>query len=67
MELHIMYPANQDFVNSTAAARINGYLDGYGTLADLEKELPGFGLSPMAERQLINIVSKRTGRSGCKL
>ncbi len=66
-ELHIMYPANQDFVNSTAAARINGYLDGYGTLADLQEELPGFGLSPMAGRQLTNIVSRRTGRSGCKL
>ena len=66
-ELHIMYPANQDIVNSTAAARINGYLDGYGTVADLEKELPEFGLSPAAGKQLTDIVRRREGRSGCKL
>ena len=66
-ELHIMYPANQDFVNSTAAARINGYLDGYGTLADLQEELPGFGLSPPAGKELTDIVRRRAGRSGCKL
>ena len=66
-ELHIMYPANQDFVNSTVAARINGYLDGYGTLADLQEELPGFGLSPTAGKELTDIVRRRAGRSGCKL
>jgi len=64
-ELHIMYPANRDLVNSTAAARINGYLDGYGTLADLEKELPGFGLSPAVGKELTDIVKRREGRSGC--
>jgi len=66
-ELHIMYPADRDLVNSTAAARINGYLDGYGTLADLEKDLPGFGLSPAAGKQLTDMVKRREGRSGCKL
>jgi len=64
-ELGAIYPAVEDFVNSTAAARINGYLDGYGTLADLQKELPGFGLSPRADKQLISIVSRRTGKTGC--
>ncbi|HET6459183.1 MAG TPA: hypothetical protein VFG29_00200 [Syntrophales bacterium] len=62
-----MYPADRDLVNSTAAARINGYLDGYGTLADLEKDLPGFGLSPAAGKQLTDMVKRREGRSGCKL
>ncbi len=66
-ELSAMYPANRDLVNSTAAARINGFLDGYGTLADLQEQLPGFGLSPKAGNLLINDVKKRPGRAGCKL
>jgi len=66
-ELNSIYPAVEDFVNSTASARINGYLDGYGTLADLQEELPGFGLSTKAGKQLISIVSSRKGRTGCKL
>lgn len=58
-EFKAMYPAEEDFVNSTAAARINGYLDGYGTLEDLLAELPGFGLSPAAGKKLMEIVKRR--------
>jgi methionine-S-sulfoxide reductase len=43
-ELRALYPTEEDFVNSTAAARINGYLGAYGTLTDLKESLPGFGL-----------------------
>jgi len=64
-ELSAIYPASEDFVNSTATARINGYLDGYGTLADLHDELPGFGLSMQAGKELMSIVSRRKGRIGC--
>ena len=49
-ELRAIYPTEEDFVNSTAAARINGYLDGYGTLS-VQEELPGFGLSPAAGKK----------------
>jgi peptide-methionine (S)-S-oxide reductase len=66
-ELTAIYPREKDFVDSTAAARINGYLDGYGTPAELEEDLPGFGLSPQAAKQLKTLVSKRKGRSGCRL
>lgn len=66
-ELSVIYPDAEDFVNSTAAARINGYLDGYGTLADLQEELAGFGLSPQAEKQLISIVKSRKGKTGCPI
>lgn len=62
-----MYLSKEGFVNCTAAARLNGYLDGYSSPADLQEELPAFGLSPLAGKQLINIVSKRNGRTGCKL
>ena len=58
-EFKAMYPAEEDFVNSTAAARINGYLDGYGTLEDLLAELPGLGLSPAAGKKLMEIVKRR--------
>ena len=64
-EFKVMYPAEDDFVNSTAAARVNGYLDGYGTLEELLEELPDFGLSPAADKKLIEIVKGRKGIMAC--
>jgi peptide-methionine (S)-S-oxide reductase len=66
-EFTAIYPLERDFVDSTAVARVNGYLDGYGTLADLQAELPGLGLSPKAGERLAAIVSKRPGRTGCRI
>lgn len=66
-ELTAIYPSERDFVDSTAAARINGYLDGYGTLADLKADLPGLGLSPKAGERLSGIVGRRPGRTGCRI
>ena len=51
-ELSAMYPWDEDLVGSTAAARINGYLGGYGTLEELDREIAGFGLSPEAAAHL---------------
>ena len=59
MEFSAVYSSTEDFVNSTAAARVNGYLDGYGTIEDLMDELPGFGLSQAAHKKLIEIVKSR--------
>ncbi len=50
------------FINSTAAARVNGYAGGYGTLAALQAELDDLGLSPVAEEKLLELVSSRQGR-----
>jgi len=58
-EFSAMYPEEEDFVNSTAAARINGYLDGHGTLEGLLKELPSFGLSQAAGKKLIEAVKRQ--------
>jgi peptide-methionine (S)-S-oxide reductase len=58
-EFNGIYRANLDFVNSTAAARVNGYLDGYGTPEDLERELASLGLSPAAGKRLQAIVGRR--------
>jgi len=51
-ELHAIYPRDQDLVNSTAAARINGYLDGHGKTQQLQAELDKLGLTEQGQRHL---------------
>jgi peptide-methionine (S)-S-oxide reductase len=58
-EFSAMYPSDDDFVNSTSAARVNGYLDGYGNPQALEKELRSLELSPDANKKLMDIVKNR--------
>ena len=58
-ELAAIYPDERDFVNSTAAARVNGYLGGYGTVKSLQDELDSLGLSPEANKKLMNMMNKR--------
>ncbi len=50
-EFNAMYPSDDDFVNSTAAARVNGYLDGYGTTESLRTELDSLGLSAGSKQE----------------
>jgi hypothetical protein len=54
-EFRAIYPADEDFVDSTAAARVNGYLAGQGSLAALQTELNHL-LPPEESRRLLNIV-----------
>ncbi len=60
-EFSLIYPNIKDLIASTAAARVNGYLGGYGTDESLEAEIGGFGLSPEQANKLRDIVrgSKR--------
>ena len=58
-EFNRMYPEHGDFVDSTAAARVNGYLEGHGTYESLLAEIDTFGLSPEGRQRLLNIVKKR--------
>ena len=51
-EFALIYPDSLKFVNSTATARVNGYLSGYGTRESLGRELPTLGLSAEAQRTL---------------
>ena len=61
-EFILIYPDFLHVVHSTAAARVNGYLSGYGTRVSLERELGSLGLSPDAERTLIkHVLSSREG------
>ncbi len=58
-EFNAIYPSDTDFVDSTAAARVNGYLDGYGTPESLGEEVDGLGLSPGATKRLTEIIQNR--------
>ncbi|MFT7618250.1 MAG: peptide-methionine (S)-S-oxide reductase [Planctomycetota bacterium] len=46
------YPDLRDFVDSTSATRLNGYVGGYGAPADFDRELPLLGLSERAQHIL---------------
>ena len=55
-EFNAMYPKFKDIVNSTAAARVNGYLGGHGSLPMLQKDLNKIGLSPESGQKLTGYV-----------
>ena len=46
------YPVAKDFMNSPAAAKVNGFLSGTGSEEYLRKILPGLGLSEEGEKRL---------------
>lgn len=55
-EYRAIYPSWEDFVNSTAVARVNGYIGGGGTCEALKAELDSFGLSPTGKQRLVDEV-----------
>ena len=55
-EFKMMFPSEKDLVNSTAAARVNGYMGGYGTNAALKEGLDQLGLSEAGRRKLLQRV-----------
>jgi peptide-methionine (S)-S-oxide reductase len=58
-EFRTMFPSERDLVNSTAAARVNGYMGGYGTNAALKEELDQLGLSEAGRKKLLERVGKK--------
>ncbi len=55
-EYRAIYPNPEDFVSSTAVARVNGYVAGYGTPAGLRQDLPRLGLSEAGRQSLLKLV-----------
>ena len=51
-EMRGYYPDADDFRDSTAVARLNGYLDGNGSCDELEAEIDGYGLSAVGAEWL---------------
>lgn len=58
-EFKAMFPREIDFINSTAAARVNGYLGGYGTSAEIRAAIESLGLSPAGQDRLLTISNWR--------
>jgi peptide-methionine (S)-S-oxide reductase len=57
-ELAAVYTTTEELIASTAAARLNGYLGGYGTRDQLVRELDSLGLTPEASEELLNRVRR---------
>lgn len=49
------YPNFEDFVNSTAAARLNGYVGGWGDPDKLAQQIDSLGLSESGKQELSEI------------
>jgi peptide-methionine (S)-S-oxide reductase len=60
-ELQAIYPRIEDLVASTAAARINGYLDGYGSAQQFKAEIDDLGLSDAGRQLLVERAGIRPG------
>jgi methionine-S-sulfoxide reductase len=54
-EFQAMYPRPEAFRESTAAARVNGYLGGHGSKEMMRKEIDHLGLSAAARQKLLRI------------
>ncbi len=55
-ELRAYYPDYRDFTDSTAAARINGLIAGYGSIEQLLDQIDGYGLSSSGKEKLKSLV-----------
>jgi len=58
-ELRALYPQGNDWIDSTVAARANGYLGGYGTLDGVEAAVEELGLSAEAKGRLLDLLAGR--------
>lgn len=53
-----IYPEPAGWINSTAAARLNGYAGGYASAAQLEEEIERLGLSRPAQEYLRQVMQR---------
>jgi len=54
-EFATIYPEIGQLIRSTAVARVNGYIGGYGSFESLQKQISSFGLSPIGNEKLLQI------------
>jgi peptide-methionine (S)-S-oxide reductase len=57
-EFKAIYPDIEDFIKSTAVARVNGYAGGYGTQEALQKELDSLGLSLEGIERVLELAAR---------
>jgi len=65
-EMREIYPEFKDFLDSTAAARLNGYAAGNGDKETLLAELDKLGLSEKGRQKLLEITESRGLDPGCQ-
>ncbi len=58
-EFSTLYSSPEDFTNSTAAARVNGFAGGNGTIEDLKSELKLAGLEPESVDRIVKAIKSR--------
>ncbi len=66
-EFRAMFDDEVALRESTAAARVNGHVAGYGTREQLEREMDGFGLSEATQARLAEQLSDEGGGTGCSI
>ncbi len=64
-EFSAIYPDPAAFRDSTAAARINGALAGYGNQEALKKQIGSLGLSAAGQKEILTIASSTGLTPGC--
>lgn len=64
-EFSAIYPEIEDFIASTAVARVNGYIGGYGSEDFLEKHIGDLGLSQEGQEKLLEFISGVRGGLEC--
>ena len=58
-ELETLYPSFPGLRDSTAAARLNGYLSSYGSLEEFEREEPRLTLTPVLAGTIRDLLKER--------
>jgi len=54
-EFEAIYPEISQLIHSTAVARVNGYIGGYGSFESLQEQINSFGLSQTGIEKLLQI------------
>jgi peptide-methionine (S)-S-oxide reductase len=65
-DMKAVYPDPEDFVSSTAVARLNGYAGGYGDITNLEEKLELLGLSEKG-KEIVREIASRGLTPACKV
>ena len=58
-EYETIYPDIHDFVNSTAVARVNGFIGGHSSSTEVQALLDQLGLSEKGQQKLLQIINRR--------
>jgi len=67
-EFHSMFGDDQEAMrDSSAAARVNGYIAGYGSAEQLQAEIDRLGLTEEGALELTTAVDESSGGSGCAI